>query len=753
MHGKTPKAQGIESLTLRKEREFMDKKGNQHLSTVMREQSVKPRNLIILISIAVVLAFIAERIYSNRGFMVTVKAFDMTQFMSGAFSGMAVRRAVLFFILIGFFGLHFLIPPKTLYAFLFEKRYYVALAVFLFMVLNQYNGYSIANYDNYIQPASSLEYADPVLGEARRIRSDEWVVSTPNRLSASFGDDAFGRYNTLMRATETPNIVAGKMFFCYASLANPLTLGTFLFGRVYGQSILWYGALILTFLVSIEMLLILCKGNKVIASIGAILITFSGYNMWWSQVTWLLGAQACIVCGWHFIRADQWWKKGLLGIGIAIALAYFVTDLYPAWQVPVGYLFFGLMIWMIISNWAAIKAFSKTDWLMLAGALLFALSIIAVYLYYDMEYINSISSTDYPGARFSNGGIDSEFNTLWIQEMFSWCVSPLINNVLRFPNVNQPEIAGFMTLFPLPFITAGWYGYKNKKMDFLTGFLTIYSIALLTYFVVGWPEALAKYTLMRYTLSMRALDVFLFAQLYLLLVSLARLKEDQKMGTGAAVATAITVFVIQTAATMVVFGEWRIRKYLVILAVCSAVVVYALISKKIKIEKKQTGALILMGIFTLVAGLGVNPIQKGLDVIYEKPLSYEIQTIRETDPDGKWLTLNSEKITQQFILANGVPVINSTNIMPNMALWQKLDPENQYKIIYNRYAHVKVKLIDGPTSFKLITADAFELDLNYDDLDTMDVTYIYDDAITPDPELSQRYQLIYDDQCRIYKVK
>ena len=76
--------------------------------------------------------------------------------------GMFLHRASLFLLFFGFLGLHCFVGIKELYQWIFEKRVWVALALFVFMVLNKYHFSSIEQFDWYIQPGEGTEYTSAV---------------------------------------------------------------------------------------------------------------------------------------------------------------------------------------------------------------------------------------------------------------------------------------------------------------------------------------------------------------------------------------------------------------------------------------------------------------------------------------------------------------------------------------------------------------------------------------------------------------
>ena len=80
-------------------------------------------------------------------------------------------------------------------SYLYHMRYIIALVLLLFLTIGRFHGDSMAAYDYYIQPGIGNENLYPVMGEARIVRSDEWVVSTPAKLASSFGETPFTKYN------------------------------------------------------------------------------------------------------------------------------------------------------------------------------------------------------------------------------------------------------------------------------------------------------------------------------------------------------------------------------------------------------------------------------------------------------------------------------------------------------------------------------------------------------------------------------
>ena len=137
------------------------------------------------------------------------------------------------------------------------------------------------------------------------------------------------------------------------------------------------------------------------------------------------------------------------------------------------------------------------------------------------------------------------------------------------------------------------------------------------------------------------------------------------------------------------------------------------------------------------------PITKGLSIIYEKPFAKEIQALVKENKDAKFLTVDGDIVYANYILANGAKSINSTNYVPNLELWHKLDQNNSYNEVYNRYAHVVVVLTEEDTSFELVQTDTIRLNLNYNDICKTEANYLVSQKELIDN--SNYYSKIYDE--------
>ena len=139
--------------------------------------------------------------------------------------------------------------------------------------------------------------------------------------------------------------------------------------------------------------------------------------------------------------------------------------------------------------------------------------------------------------------------------------------------------------------------------------------------------------------------------------------------------------------------------------------------------------IVLVGEVAAVAaflgGVYVNPVQHGIEELTGSTPYQMVQEVVEEDPQGLWIVENTAYPLTNLPITAGAPTINSTNVYPNLERWELLDPDHSDEEIYNRYAHIRIDLTEEETKFiEGETPDVFSLQLNYEDLETLDVSYI-----------------------------
>lgn len=623
--------------------------------------------------------------------------------------GLFTKRCMIIAIIMCFLSLHCFVDIKRMYDFIYEKRVYIALFLLFFCVANKFHGSSINQYDNYIQQGEGTEYMTPVFGESRSIRSDEWLVSVPRTLSAEYTQ--YGKTNDIVRATEVSNLSASGLYRGYSALAKPANFGFYLLGSEYGLAFLWSFRMIFGFLFSFELCMILSEKKKVLSLFGGTVIWFSSFNMWWSTVTWLIAGQAAVVFFYYFVCEKNRMKRILYGIGIALSAANFVVDLYPAWQVPAGYVFLILIIWIFWENRLYWENYHVSDWMLAVGCVIFMLSIIIVYLYDSRDYIEAIMNTVYPAGRVSYGGFS-------ISKLLGY-VSTLLTPYLNYENPS--EMGCFFGFFPFSIVVFVYSFTKKNKQRLLMGLMLVVSCVLGLYCLVPLPKNVAKITLLTFSTPQRVADVLGYLNILMLVVGLANLRNQEKMkiGFGISLSAASTVMALAYAWG---YCDTREKKeWVILISVITAIIEFGMISGTRYLHEKKIEVIAITMI--LITGLSVNPIMCGLDAIYSKPIAKEIANIIKEDPKSKWIAVDSF-VNPDYLIACGARTYNSTNYIPNLKFWEKLDEKGEQDEVYNRYAHVYISLTDQDTTMNLENIDYIHLDLNYEDLKKLNIDYI-----------------------------
>ncbi len=605
---------------------------------------------------------------------------------------------------------------KKMAGFFYRYRWQAGIVAILFLTVNKIHGDSIAGYDIFVQPGTGSEFVDPVFGEERLIRTDEWVSATGKGLSSRFLAEPFGKYNDLIRGTQTVNPLYTGLGNLGGVGGNVFQIFYRLLGIEYGYYLEWNAAAVLTLLFTFEFFLILTKKKKLLSALGTALVVFSSFHLWWKIPSFLLYIHAIVVLFYYFFTTKDRRVKLLCAVLEPIAVANFVCMFYPAWQVPAAYMLLAFVVWMVHDNWDAVKSQKKEDWFLFGAALCICALLVVTYSSSISDKLEGMLTSVYPGARISTGGQGS----LKLFYYFQGFAYPFAD----FGNAS--EAGTFCSLFPLPFLLGILYVVREKRRNWLICGLLGVGLVYLVYVYVGFPVWLSKLLLFSYSPTERAMDFVALTGVYLLIL-FASEKEGMSWTVQWPLGLAVSFAAVFLSLTVCrkLFPGYMIYVYMAVVLAVLSLMGMALVSRlDVRVSR---GILLAVILFITAVGLQVRPLQRGLDAIDSKPLAKEIKRINEEDPGQKWIAASNSNILAAYVLACGASTINSVNDYPNLELWNRLDEEKQYNEVYNRYAHVVVDFCEGDTSFELIQPDLFKLHLSYGDLELTGVKYIVSD--------------------------
>lgn len=624
------------------------------------------------------------------------------------FSSFNLWLFLLIVIFLSYFCSHFFFPIKKIYEFIYRFRFFIATGLLLILVLGKFHGSSIAVWNHKIEPSFEIQNLNPIIGKERVIRSDEWLVNTPYSL-AQF-ENYFSYYNSNIRGEKT-DMFAGitAPTADIMIVTKPFLIGYLILGKEYGMSFYWYGRLICLFLVSFELLMILTKESKRASLLAAILITFSPAIFWWYStylVEILIGGQFALIQFYYFLKTDIKWKKVFFALLISLGCLIYAFTLYPAWMVPFAYVYLIIAIYFLFltknNHCWKLKNFSY-----LGISVLIVLFFVYRFFSLSGETIKIILNTVYPGSRFITGGTGYQGLFNYMHQIF----------FAYKDTINPCESSTFFSLFPFPILLSMYYLFtriKEWKENIVLILLLFICLLFLLFSIFSFPSIFARGSLL-YMVPVERLNI---ATAYVNILLLALVLDKISFPKGKIF---ISIIWMILSICVIYFGNKNLPTYLslkwnIILLVLLWGVGFLIIF----FEKKLVFHLTLIGLSFFMT-LYINPLMQGLSGLYQKPLAKELQKYKKQD--SKWISLESIEVPN-YLGMMGLKVVNSTNLYPNLKLWESIDSDNKYKNIYNRYAHIQISLINNQTNFELIQPDYFKINLNKVDLCKMNIGYL-----------------------------
>lgn len=625
-------------------------------------------------------------------------------------------RFIVFSGLLVFVSLNYYIDIKKLWNFIFKKRYIIAFLILLFMVINGYHGSSITIYNQQVQPNIPVEDGQPILGQNRAIRSDEWAVTTPLILTQGSSINDFGVVNHTIMARDSQVILYPKYPVKDISILSSPNQIPYLFLPIEAAfsaswNLIWFALFFATF----EFLRILTGDKRIVSLVGAVFITLAPAVQWWEAWNLIAYGEIAIILFYRFIHSNTLWKKVLYSVLIGWMGSCYIMTMYPAWMVPFGYFFLAVVIWLIVSNKDKLKI--KDFLLLIPIAIIVIAGIIAPAFIQGSDIYNLITNTVYPGARLSTGNPEG-----WkgMFDMFTNLASPY------GAADNACEMSQFISFFPIPIVLAGIVSFKNyKKMknDLLLNLLLVVAVFLSIWNFVVLPEFLVKITMLSMSTVPRSNIVLGFINCIILLILVSKYQEKQ-------VSTKNILIRCGIAIVYVAFGLFLVQtRYPVFMSfkiISLSAILFLPVTALFIIGDKRFQKYLLAGllILSIIGGIAVHPWNKGLSSIYEKPISKEIQELVKKDETAIFMVVDSSFYHANYICTNGAKVINTTNFYPNFDFWKKLDPNGEKENIYNRYAHIAINITEENTSFDLGLEDLISLKINLRDVAKYDVDYL-----------------------------
>ncbi|MEY2579110.1 MAG: hypothetical protein QOI49_1934 [Verrucomicrobiota bacterium] len=562
-----------------------------------------------------------------------------------------------------------------------------------------------------------------LLGTAKDIRSDEWMVQTPWMLSQASADPPF--------QTSNPNVGDGATGLLvnlpirhWTTFFRPQFWGFFFLDFQHAFSwywnLKWYVLVVGSFL----FFRITSRGHLLATITGTVLVFFAPYMQWWystgAALPEIVGLAFLGVWAFHFLRR----AKRPLGIALAaltllVAVENFIFCCYPRFQIPL--LYFAVLGAIWVSFTARTRpAYRLVRYACLATVL--GLIFLCAFVWYG-EVAPTLRMTallEYPGKVFSTGGD------------FSWSrfFLPFLQfgtSEFHFPAglVNASNAAGFVLL--LPFVVLLMASRPRAWRD---GFvlLMICFVAAVGYFMmVGIPPALAKYSGWSLVYSTRGILPAGIGLIACFVRVLARPSSRREMTPlfGA------IVFVALAAAWWLCLSVVN-EKYeeFVSAGTVIAVAAYLAVISILFTGRTQMLATTLLLAPIVAATAFVNPLGRGLPGIYDSETFGKLRSFAAKDHIGRWLVIGRDRRSSYVpyvIKAAGGDVLSGIRCNPDMRMFEVLDPERKHFDVWNRFAVVTcARSPDDQVGLTLTSAVSYTVTLPFrtDLLDRLGIKYI-----------------------------
>ena len=706
----------------------------------MKKKIHNPYMENILWTIFVIVAGFVSEVYC----MVAGRDVGLGELARNFFSYIKIGRLIFFEVVyLGALATVYITNRKgfKLLDFIYRKRYWIAAIILIICTVFQISGSSIGCWEKVLGYNTDRGI---IAGTSRSIRSDEWAVFTPMALGQTA--NGFKYMNNNLRGGYPTDmfIIYGQPVKDISMIFRLTQIGYLLFGAGAGLAFYWCFRFIALFMASFEFLMLITKNNKRLSLIGAIVILLSPTIQWWYSTNCLIemivSAEIALVLFDKFFKEENYKLRILYIAIIFICIGTYALTFYPAWMVPVAYIFLPFLIWIIIENRKNIK-FTKSDIISFVVIALIFAGLMGRILSKSWDTIITTLNTAYPGKRVL---LEKGSPVAYV----GFIVNSLLTIVTSFDN--PCDMSVMMDFWPIALILLAIYVFKEKKKDILVTLSLIFVLILNAYYLFSAPEWLAKISLLSRSWYGRIYQVFGLLNIFILFRILSNTEFKFKK------IWAIIISVLVSGICVLGAKYYYSAKISLVMAGALFAVFTLIFYSILRYTENRKMFTWVIVIFMIVIGGLVNPVRSGINLVKDDPLLNAIEKIN-SEEEGLWSLI--EIGLPEINLPNVVnsKTLNSTSVYPNLELWKKIDRENKYEDIYNRYAHIFITLVpnEEETKFELLAPDVIRIFIRYDDLKVLGVNYLVRGAKLPKMEKTDQINLeekYKDENYIIYKV-
>lgn len=535
-------------------------------------------------------------------------------------------------------------------------------------------------------------------GDEQPIRSDEWLIQTPNAIAQANHIPPFPIINTNLGKDGQNMLIpgmTGEPVAHISQVVKPATWGFYVFDLKRALSWNWMFPIFGCLLAFWAVLCNLSPGAWRQNFIASLCFSTAAYVVAWSNWPAYTLFFPCIIylLAIRILSTNNTKAIAAQAILLGLAFAGFVLVLYPPWQISVTYIFIAITIGKLAQD----NLYRRFNLLKIgAYCLSFGIAGVILYAWWNDAHsaIEAMENTIYPGKRTTLLGGDATLDFL-----FRGFTNLSTINSLSSPVSNPSEIASFYYLL-LPLLTLFCLRVYQRTTSAVEIALAC-GIAFTLYFMFyGIPVFLAEYSLWGRVPGKRAdLALGLACLIMAALLGGARHQKNQVNANylnilafgSALIWTAlgyITVYKMHDS----ILSEFKTGAQVIVFS-CIMLSGYLLARGSVK---AHFAVLFVLSAMTTYA---FNPIIAAPNYVSAKTPDLKGHDIKR----DRVIALDSST-PAMYLLASGAKVLNGIFYYPQKTIWSQLDPDGSSASIYNRYQHLRFYANDElkpPQLFKL----------------------------------------------------
>ncbi len=569
--------------------------------------------------------------------------------------------------------------------------------VFLILVLGGVTGSSMQHLVGSTAAPSGPAILDrqsevrEVLFTPRGIRTDEWMVLTPNALAQVNHQPPFPIVNKNLGPDGQNMLIVGMTgvpVMHLSALAKPATWGYFFLPLKQALAFHWqlpiFGCLIALYCL-LNLLAPATKArNLALSAMFCIAPYATGWSNWPLYVVGLASGALALTLfiirpvGHGNSRADAV-KIWLAAIPLACLAAGFALTLYPPWQIPIA-IFSGLLLLGYGLSHRSELRLDKHSLGALALAAISTAVLLGAWWIDAKPAVEAIQATVYPGQRAELTGGKGFFGLLR-----GYANAETLS--FKTPsNTNASESASyFFVLLPL-LVLAFIRQYKPSPQRWIWRAWIAFVVVTLIYIIAGFPLWLSQALGLSWVPNTR-LDLGLAWASIFAMALLPGLREDNTP-----LAKPLALAVTAASAALIATGLWGMPEIKAIsidpvlavaLLVSGILMIYWLLIGRIGSSIAITLLIYAVSVATFnpwaIAPERVSP---------SEPLKKLLSSPTSPESPSRVLVLGAGTLGPMALFAGGIPVVNGVHYYPQPSLWKGLGVSLQEADAANRYQHL-----------------------------------------------------------------